>query len=48
MICGRPTKKGTPCLAVLHPWQVACTNHATPAEQELAYQILKAQQKARR
>ena len=46
--CGRPTKQGTPCTRVLQPWETACSSHATPAEQEAEYQILKAQQEARR
>lgn len=47
-ICGRPTKRGTPCGQILHPWEFACVSHATAAEQERAYQLLKAQQEARR
>lgn len=46
--CGRPTKHGTPCTRVLQPWEQACCTHATAAEQEVEYQILKAQQQARR
>jgi hypothetical protein len=46
-ICGRPTKRDTPCTRILQPWEVACNWHATPDEQERSYQRLKAEQEAR-
>ena len=46
--CGRLTKRGTTCGQVLQPHEIACIAHATPAERDQAYQLLMAQQEARR